>query len=415
MKIKICIERHGREIDNALMLKSELEKHGDNDCEIVYYYDPGNFNWFNKSCVDILIVPHMYNTASFIRNIVRYGRPRHVVNLQYEQILSVEWNSHKKHVPVGLATLAKHMCWSDSYREFLLINGLSKANTFVALPLQLQKIFVSDAAKNREYIAKSFSIDQGKSWKLFISSFTFADIDPTRQRINEKAGGCSFEYEVSLHTKSREILLDWFGKVLLDDPNRIIIYRPHPDELNIDRVIELANNNPNFLVMREGPVSEWILASDSVSSWYSTSMIEAYFAKKRCAILRPIVVDNLKDVVLYEGANFINGYDEFKTYFSGTQPVPCLNDETVKRCYATSSELPLTITSKYIESIGNEKGINYSGIIDVRMFVISYITNFGILLFYVLLKIFPVEIFKIGGYEIAREIKAHTNQKCVAD
>ena len=425
MRVVICIERIERELENARLLKAELENRGFLDCKIAYFYDPRDFKWIPFRRPDVLIVPHMYNSKSFVRNVVRFGKARHVINLQYEQILSAEWNDLNKHVPQGLAKLAYHICWSDFYKNFLINSGVDSARTKVVPPLQFQRILNTDSLYIKEIrnrLIKSHGLDGSRIWSLFVSSFTFADIDETRLKINELAGECSFKYEVFLHTESRKALLNWFECALIESPNNILIYRPHPDELAIEPVLELASKFKNFVVIKEGPVADLILASDIIYSWYSTAIIEAHFAKKPIAILRPIEIQRDKDVVLYDRVNFVSSYEDFQKIYSrpdvelkcGLDNVYGLKDSIVNKYYTVSRTPPVSDLVDIIESMSQEQSINGKSKYSIRLIFACKIRDLSIAIIYILLKFIPLNKFKRTRlYEVAREIARHTNRNDV--
>ena len=114
-----------------------------------------------------------------------------------------------------------------------------------------------------------------------------------------------------IHTESKKITLNWFERVLKDNSDIVIIYRPHPAERIDDELKRLEQTYCDFKVISKYSVKQWILVCDKIYTMFSSSIAEAYFAKKLCMILRPVHIPSEIDSVLYRDAEMIMTYEEF--------------------------------------------------------------------------------------------------------
>lgn len=318
MDFIIVYERKQRELENAVLLKIELEKRGFS-CGVFQYYEAFRFNLLNINPPKIILVPHLYNTRNINRTFSRFGRSNHLVNLQYEQVLSEKWEKLGHHNPKGEAKKAHHICWGQKTKNRLINAGIQEENIKVLGALHLDLLreeYRINQKKKREEYAKQFNLDPQKDWVLFLSSFTYAEITDKRLKLNEMVAGTSLSSFREIHTKSRNKLIVWFSKILEKDKENIFIYRPHPDELSLDPIVSLEKKYDNFKIIREYAVKNWIELSDRIYSWYSTSVVEAHFLDKPYSILRPEVLPDNFDSVLLRHASFITTYEDFeKDYF----------------------------------------------------------------------------------------------------
>jgi surface carbohydrate biosynthesis protein len=321
MNILIVYERKNRELENSVLIKMALEKKG-HRCKICQYYQGNEFNIFNNTSYDIIVVAHLYNTAEVIRVIARFGTPANIVNLQYEQVLSEKWEKHGHHNPSGEAINYQHVCWGEKTSKRLFDAGVPDANlhTIGALQLDLLREEYRQEINSREFLSKKYNLDSAEKWSLFLSSFTYADIESSRLKMNEAVAGVSLASFVKIHSKSRNELLVWFSKVLEKDKDNVFIYRPHPDELNLDRVYQLEKSYPNFVVIKSGSSKTWIEASDQIISWYSTTVVESHFLNKPYSILRPYPLSDEFDSVLLKKGTFICTQEKFvESFFSNIE------------------------------------------------------------------------------------------------
>jgi surface carbohydrate biosynthesis protein len=340
----IVYERKNRELENALLLKLELERRG-HKCEVCQYYEGRGFDVFKLGKPKIVLVPHLYDTKSVVRNLSRFGVITHLINLQYEQVLSDKWERLGHHNPKGEAVKGIHVCWGDKTARRLIDAGVPEQNVKVLGALQLDLLrpeYRRAKSLIRDELCQKFNLDITKRWTLFLSSFTYADIAEERLRMNEAVAKVSLESFVGLHTSSRNEILKWIESVLIKDLDNYIIYRPHPDELNLDKVLELERNYPNFRVINDRSAKIWIESSDNVYSWYSTTVVESSFLGRPYSILRPFELPDDFDSVLLKHASFVESYEGFEAdYFKGDSGrIFPISESFIAQYYKVDRRLP---------------------------------------------------------------------------
>ncbi|EHU9520816.1 hypothetical protein KZY93_004246 [Vibrio vulnificus] len=345
MDFIIVYERLNREYQNAVLLKVELEKRG-YKCLISQYYEADNYlkSIFKKE--HIILVPNMYIGRNIYRTVSRFGKPKCIVNLQYEQVLSEKWEKLGHHNPKGAATLCQHVCWGENTRVRLVNAGVpsDNAHTLGAIQLDLLRNEFRDNKNSlRKSLSRRYNIDIGQKTSLFLSSFTYADISPSRLQMNEKAAGVKLDSFVDIHTKSRNKILKWLELFLIDNKETTLIYRPHPDELNLSPVVELESRYSNFVICAEGAAKEWIEVSDFVMTWYSTTVVETHLLNIPYVILRPVDLPDDFDSVLLKKGDFVENYDELAALtaraFNGLN-VKALRDDDIYDYYNVCEEKP---------------------------------------------------------------------------
>lgn len=361
MKFLIVYERKNRELENAALLKAYLEIRG-HECTISQFYEAKKFNLLGRISYDVILVPHCYGDKSIPRVFSRFGKAN-IYNLQYEQVLSNKWEELGHHNPSGEAIKATHMCWGKLTEQRLRSFGIPNNNLHLMRPLHLdlldQKLRFS--LDKRKELSKQYNLDNTKKWNLFLSSFTYADIENERLRMNENVAGTSLSSFKTIHTKSRNKLLEWFEDVLISDKETILIYRPHPDELSLNKITELEKKYENFFVINDLAVKNWIAICDNIFSWYSTSVVEAHFLNKEYGVLRPYELPNSFDSVLIKKAKFITSLSEFKSYYLGCKSLDfAIEDKYINGYYNTQqSDLSCRLLTEKIEKLAQAPFQNF--------------------------------------------------------
>ncbi|AKB07262.1 hypothetical protein HPY15_12710 [Vibrio cholerae] len=311
MNILIVYERKNREFENSCLLKVELESRGHN-CDVFQFYQLEGLNAISKHSYDVIFVPHLYNESEVYRTISRFGKSTRIINLQYEQVLSEKWEKLGHHTPSGLATQFEHICWGPKTSDRLLKAGVPAKNIHEvgAIQLDLLREEYRQSGLVKDSLGGAFHLDSNKKWNLFLSSFTYAEIDQHRLRMNENVAGASLENFVEIHTDSRTEILKWLEMAVCHFPDEIFIYRPHPDELNLKSVEDLSKRYSNFVIICELSAKLWIESADMILSWYSTTLVESHFLGKEYAILRPYPLPGDFDSVLLKKGKFIRDSNE---------------------------------------------------------------------------------------------------------
>ena len=248
------------------------------------------------------------------------GHSRHfekAINLQWEQVrMNFSLNS-KVQIAAdfrGQALETRHVCWGENNRQFLHERygvPLEMLRVCGYLPLDFYREELRDATEKRETLFARYGLDPSKQTLLFISSF--ADAGKPESEIELQEGDPQENLDKrNVQATNQKIILDWFRKLCKEDVNVQIIYRPHPAEASNPNILQIAREIPNFHVIGQESIRNWIVNCDILCNWQSTAMIEMYAAKKKTLILRPQPIPYLFSMPIFEEGHFkaVTTYDE---------------------------------------------------------------------------------------------------------
>ena len=315
MDIVIFYEFEERELTNACLLRCELEKRG-YTVEIAKVYE-ARIPFIDKP--KLIITPFLYHDKDVETFTSYFFQPvERILNLQYEQVISKKWLNTGFHFPKGLAKNAIHICWSEFLKNMVKNKDVNESNLFVVgdIRTDFDRSIFNEFFTSKKELSIEFKLDQEKEWVLFISSFTLPNapeyvINDLRCKIGDDDDS---EYLKNFMIDSKIIFMQWVKKFLIRNPDKEFIYRPHPNEARFHdhELMELTEKYPNFHVISKYPVQQWILSSDFINTWISTSIVDAYFMNKQCNILRPIKINEDYDSPILTDAKHICTYDEFE-------------------------------------------------------------------------------------------------------
>lgn len=308
MHIYIVYELRNREYDTVLLLKNKLEHEG---YTVEVISKQMMFKWTFKN--SIVIIPNCYNTENYdYYNYSLNARNNYIINLQIEQVISEESEKNGFFNPSGKATKAIHCCWGNDTYNRLKSHGITEENLCLtgAIHLDFLRPEFNDFWYSKEEIAKMFNLPLNKRWMLYISSFSYVNNEAVVNKVQESFGGKDKAGYIKdfekLSTISQTATLEWLEQLILDDEDLVVIYRSHPAETKNDTITKLASKyKGSFFNISELNIKQWIIASDQIMTWFSTSIVESYVAKKNCFILRPYEIPKEIDAKIYHGATKI--------------------------------------------------------------------------------------------------------------
>lgn len=138
---------------------------------------------------------------------------------------------------------------------------------------------------------------------------------------------------------SKKIILDWIGRICEKREDVVFVYRPHPGEESA-QADEMTRKYPNFKVIGDLSVKQWILISDKVYTGNSSTFVEAFFGKKMCYLLFPIPVPADYELAFLKEADKISDYTEFeKTTRGDERPFP-VSEKLIDEVYTIDWEKP---------------------------------------------------------------------------
>ncbi|MEG0019252.1 MAG: hypothetical protein RR728_01795 [Oscillospiraceae bacterium] len=339
----ILYEHVVREYESITLLKLELEKRG-YTVEIRQLLDCKRLKYFTYNKPKVLVASAMYDDKtvnSFVYNNV--GRVNRVVNLHWEQVLSEEQENSPFFNCGESAAYAMHTCWGTKSRDRIVKYGVPIENTAVTGAIQLDFLREQFCGyyKTREELCREFNLDADKKLCLYISSFSTAYMsDKEIEQLNSLAGVSFDRFKITSQRTMNETL-SWVQRYLESDEGQKVefVYRRHPSEWNSPILQAMAAKNPNFHLITDYSVKQWIKASDTIFSWMSTSIAEIYFAGKSCFVLRPYPLEWEYDPVIYKDCRVVDSYEGFAESFGENNP-PFPIDRDMMLSHYDQTEVP---------------------------------------------------------------------------
>lgn len=336
LSVVIVIEVFNREIISDVLIKSELEKRGYN-----VSLKRKSEDLCLKQC-DILITPNGYNTSDYLNYRYRFNcKSGKIINLQWEQLFTRHDEENNYWTSDGQARSMVCLCWGKNRFEQLERAGVHRNNLYIVGPVHtdMMRDGFDRFWKSREEISKEYKLDMDKKWLLFISSLTFAPkrsiyVENTKKLKNY----VDFNERHDLESRSQEEILKWFERLLDEDKQIIIVYRPHPTEMesNVLGKIQFRHKG-RFRVITDLDIKQWIKVSDILMLWNSTSVIECSMENKKCIILRPFSIRRPNEYILYDDADMVSGYNDFKRKIYDTENIFPVTKNMLSGYYDISS------------------------------------------------------------------------------
>lgn len=312
--VLLTYEIKNREIENLCLVKRELERRGYTVGMCPQYST--FFDIPEHMEANAIVIPAYYRPRAQFYASSHLDKTTKIINLQWEQLT----NSVLENDPDALCAIkewgkeAVHIAWGKNMHDRMVnIYGVPEKNVKVTGHITLD--FLRGKLRNyylsKEVLFRQFAIPDGMRTHLFISSFSLADM---HSRVMKNSSAEKREDEMvmdfqKISVQSRQTIVEWFERLLEENPNDIIIYRPHPEERESELLKGLQARQPRFYVISELSVKQWILACDKIYSWFSSSIAEIYAAGKGCAVIRPLPLSKDSDLSIYEDADIISDYE----------------------------------------------------------------------------------------------------------
>ena len=340
----INYEHKARELDSICLIKTELERRG-YSVDLSCTYDEERTKHKQRRKAKVVLTSALYNNSSlhyFVYSLA--GFCRKVVNLQWEQSLTIQDESDPNFYqnPKEYARDALHLCWGVEVRNRLSRSGVSSKKAIVVGPSQMDILRpeFNDLFLDKDDIARMFNLNRKFEWVLFISSFTFVNMTDEEYNRERQCMGDRLDDFRHLSIVSKQEIVKWLELALIRYPDKTYIYRPHPSENGDDSLITMATKYPNFYIIKDLSVKQWIRSSDKILTWYSTSVAEVFFSGKSCSILRPIPIPNEWEVSIYRNATLISDPEVFICDLADNNgPFP-LDEVLVREYYQVKNDSP---------------------------------------------------------------------------
>ena len=325
--IVILYDGKAREMDTDMLLLYELSRRG-HKVDLFQLRELNRRKFFFNT-PDLVITPFLYGDYELNKFIYKtFGHVKKICNLQWEQVYIGSSKKESKSTPKQEATKAVHICWGQESYERLKRNGCSHAVLTGAPHLDFLKSKFATWHKSRQELFSYYNIDSSKKTLLFISSFSYLSIDDKILEGIRHLTDVDPIFFKELTIASRNIILEWFDKFLTDREEDVnVIYRPHPGELIDDKLSNLCEKHKSLYYISDYSVQQWITVSDIILNWYSTSVVDAFFANKSNLFLRPIEIPAEIEYEIFQNICKCKTYEDFLSFID----MPQLVDEYYKK------------------------------------------------------------------------------------
>ena len=309
----ILYEHVVREYESLLLIKTELERRG-YTAEIRQLLDRKKLRYFTWKKPRVLVASNLYDNEGLNSHVYNnVGRCQRVVNLHWEQMLSDTQEAEPWFNFEGNAKKCVQTCWGERTRRRLIEHGVPEKNAPVtgAVMMDFLRPEFRGYFRDKKSLCEEFGLHPQKKLLLYISSFGYASMDEQEVAELSEMAGTDFSEFAQVNRRSMAETLSWFDRYLGEHPEVELVYRRHPSEWNSPALEALAKKRPNFHILFEHSVKQWIVAADEIFIWMSTAVAEVYFAGKSCRILRPFPIPHEFDPVIYHGGHFVESYEQF--------------------------------------------------------------------------------------------------------
>lgn len=331
-------EHKVRELENLCLLKYELERRG-YKVKIIQIDDAEAVNAISPiyhAKVVVLMACYRNSTLEWhTKNYVVFDK---VIDMQWENIVYPKdekaANVFKNYSGIGKEVV--RVSWGEANRTRLLETAhMNPKNVKVVGHVGMD--FLRDELKgyyiDKKSLFSEYSIPVDKKIILFASPFYSDNL--SKDYIEDMCSRFGEEWRdyYAFMLKSEVQILQWFEQLCKERKDIFVIYRPHPGHIgkNMERV---ARNCDNFRIISERSIKQWIVASDLIYTGNSSTIVEAFFAKKPCHLLFPYDITAGFELQLLSKAEKIRNYEEFYATIDSENKKFPITDEAIKYIYS---------------------------------------------------------------------------------
>lgn len=339
-------EHKVRELENLCLLKYELDRRG-YTTKIVHIEDAEALKAMRPIYhAKVVVTMACYQNSSIEWHTKRFVTFDKLIDMQWENIVfpmdEKDEKAYKNYS--GVAKDVVRVSWGEMNKRRML-NVVKMDPKKVKLVGHVGMDFLRDELKgyylSKEAVVKDYGIPADKKIFLFISPY-FSDTH-TEEYLKEmcrRFGEGWRSYYQDCMLPSKKIILGWIRKLCEERKDIVFVYRPHPGEESLT-AIEMEKTLPNFKVIGNKSVKQWILISDKVYTGNSSTFVEAYFGKKMCYLLFPIPVPKDYELAFFQNAHKITEFDEFEatTQDNCSMPFP-VSEELIDEVYTIDWKTP---------------------------------------------------------------------------
>ncbi|MGE0479639.1 MAG: hypothetical protein AB7Q17_04110 [Phycisphaerae bacterium] len=317
--VLIFIEHVARELDIACILAHELEAtHGRSVAFASCAW--GAAEALATLTPRVVALPYCYGASDpVLRRCLPFWPDALYVNLAFEQVFHRLNERFKTPRDEFAKRIARHHAWGSAARDYLASHGVPLEHIFQNgnPTLALYDPPYADFYPDRAALARRFGLDPRRRWVFAPENYAAAFNTDLMQRDYIQRGYSPAEAEETRAYARRALheSIRWWAAAAASSPIEVVV-RPRPAvplAMFVDECrAVLGDRLPERLhVIKHGSVREWIVASDVVAGGYTTTLIEAAWARKRVLMLRPLPMPAPLDADWYRLVPQVASADEF--------------------------------------------------------------------------------------------------------
>lgn len=338
-------EHKVRELENLCLLKYELDRRGYR-VKIVHIEDAEALKAMRPIYhTKVVVTMACYQNSSIewhTKNFVKFDK---LIDMQWENIVfpmdEKDTKAYKNYS--GVAKDVVRVSWGEmNQRRMLDVAKMDpkKVKLIGHVGMDFLREELRGYYRSKEAVLSEYGIPADKKIFLFVSPY-FSD-HHTEEYLAEMCKrfgeGWRYYYQDCM-LPSKKIILDWIGRICGKREDVVFVYRPHPGEESA-QADEMTKKYPNFKVIGDLSVKQWILISDKVYTGNSSTFVEAFFGKKMCYLLFPVPVPADYELAFLKEADKISDYTEFeKTTGRDDRPFP-VSEKLIDEVYTIDWEKP---------------------------------------------------------------------------
>lgn len=338
-------EHKVRELENLCLLKYELDRRG-YKTKIVHIEDAEALKAMRPIYhTKVVVTMACYQNSSIewhTKNFVKFDK---LIDMQWENIVfpkdERDTKAYKNYS--GVAKDVVRVSWGEMNRKRMLEvvkMDPKKVKLVGHVGMDFLRKELRGYYRSRDEVLGEYGIPSDKKVFLFVSPY-FSD-HHTEEYLAEMCRrfgeGWRYYYQDCM-LPSKKIILDWMGRICEQRQDVVFVYRPHPGEESA-QAQEMAEKYPNFKVIGDLSVRQWILISEKIYTGNSSTFVEAFFAKKMCYLLFPVPVPADYELAFLKDADKICEYSAFeKTTHEYDGPFP-VSEKLIDEVYTIDWEKP---------------------------------------------------------------------------
>lgn len=338
-------EHKVRELENLCLLKYELDRRG-YKVKIIHIEDAEALKAMRPIYhTKVVVTMACYQNSSIewhTKNFVKFDK---LIDMQWENIVfpmdEKDEKAYKNYS--GVAKEVVRISWGEMNRKRMLEVAKmdpKKVKLIGHVGMDFLREELRGYYRSREDVLERYGIPADKKIFLFISPY-FSDHhteDYLVEMCRRFGEGWRYYYQDCM-LPSKKIILDWMSRICAQRPDVVFVYRPHPGEESA-QAEEMKKKYPNFKVIGELSVKQWILISDKIYTGNSSTFVEAYFGKKMCYLLFPVAVPADYELAFLKNADKISEYGDFeKTTHDDDRPFP-VSEQLIDEVYTIDWDKP---------------------------------------------------------------------------